>query len=158
MQDIRSSLNEATASHWADLEILRKLNKAQRRLGMKLSMSGDWLMTKTSLTATNSLLTLPTDCVKPIYIEDSEGAELPFYTTVRERNISRITESTLDGLGPDLYMYGNYIEVNQTSYSGTVTLWYEQRVPDLHFGTGGTNSGSNALVFQITNIPVPRDD
>jgi hypothetical protein len=55
-------------------------------------------------------------------------------------------------------MYGNYIEINQDSYSGNVVLFYEKRLPDLHFGTAGAGSGSNALVFQVTNLPVPRDD
>jgi hypothetical protein len=121
-------------------------------------MSGDWFMTKSTLTPSSSLITLPTDCLKPIYLETSDGTELPFRTTVRERNLTRITDSTLDGLGPDVYMYGDYIEVNQDSYTSSVVLWYEQRIPDLHFGTGGSGSGSNALVFQTTNIPVARND
>jgi len=159
MQDIRSSLNEATASHWADLEILRKLNKAQRKVAIKCSMSGDWFMAKATITPSSSLVTLPTDCVKPIYLErSSDGTELPFHLTVRERQLTRTTEITLDALGPDAYMYGDYIEINQDSFSDSVILWYEKRIPDLHFGTGGSSSGSNALHFQTTNIPVPRDD
>lgn len=159
MQDVRSSLNEATASHWTDLEILRKLNKAQRKIAIKVSMSGDWFMSKSTITPSSSLITLPTDCVKPIYLEkESDGTELPFHLTVRERQLTRTTEITLDALGPDVYMYGDYIEVNQDSFTGNVVLWYEKRIPDLHFGTGGSSSGVSALHFQATNIPVPRDD
>lgn len=158
MQDIRGSLNEATASHWADLEILRKLNKAQRKIAIKCSMSGDWFMTKATITPSSSLVALPSDCVKPIYLERSDGTELPFHLTVRERQLTRTTEITLDALGPDAYLYGDYIEVNQDSFSDSVVLWYEKRIPDLHFGTGGASSGVNALHFQTTNIPVPRDD
>src|SRR5574343_37135 len=159
MQDVRSSLNEATASHWTDLEILRKLNKAQRKIAIKVSMSGDWFMTKATITPSSSLVALPTDCMKPIYLEkSSDGTELPFYLTVRERQLTRTTEITLDALGPDAYMYGDYIEINQDSFSDSVVLWYEKRIPDLHFGTGGSSSDSNALHFQTTNIPVPRDD
>jgi hypothetical protein len=77
---------------------------------------------------------------------------------VRERQLTRTTEITLDALGPDAFMYGDYIEINQDSFSDSVVLWYEKRIPDLHFGTGGSSSGSNALHFQTTNIPVPRDD
>jgi hypothetical protein len=158
--DIRDSLNEATASHWSDLAILRKMNKAQAKLAMLLSMTiGDWLLVKTNLTASSSLLTLPSDCAKVVYIEDTtNGTELQFSLTVRERRVTRITGVDIDQLEPDAYMFGNYIEVNQENYSNQVTLWYEKNVPDLHFGTAGAGSGSNAIVFQTTNIPVPRDD
>ena len=157
--DIRSSLNEASASHWTDLEILRKMNKAQAKLSMVLSMTiGDWLMTKATITPVASLVTLPSDCSKPIYIEDANGNELPFSGTVRERLSSRPDGAALDWLAPDAYMYGSYIEINQDSYTSNVVLFYEKRLIDLHFGTGGTGSGSNALVFQVTNLPVPRND
>jgi hypothetical protein len=158
--DIRSSLNEASASHWTDLEILRKMNKAQTKLAMLLSMTiGDWLLTRATITPVDSLVTLPSDCAKPVYMEDvANGVEIQFSTTVRERNFSRISATGLDQVNPNAYMYGNYIEINQASYTNQVYLWYERNIPDLHFGTGGTNSGSNVLVFQVTNIPAPRDD
>ena len=158
--DIRDSLNEATASHWSDLAILRKMNKAQTKLAMLLSMTiGDWLLTKSNITPSNSLVTLPSDCAKPVYLENTANStEIQFSLTVRERRITRITGVDINQLEPDAYMYGNYIEINQDAYSDGVTLWYEKNVPDLHFGTGGSGSGSNALVFQTTNIPVSRDD
>jgi hypothetical protein len=55
-------------------------------------------------------------------------------------------------------MYGNYIEINQDNYAGNVVLFYEKRIIDLHYGTAITGSGSNTLVMQATNLPVPRDD
>ena len=159
MSDIRDSLNESTASHWTDLAILRKLNKAQRKLAMHMSMSiGDWFLTKTNITASNALITLPADCSKPVYLEDSTtGTELPFSLTVRERRVTRITGVDIDQLEPDVYLYGSYVEVNQASYAGTVTLWYEKRVPDLHFGTASAG-GATTLTFLSTNFPVRIDD
>ena len=157
--DIRSSLNEASASHWSDLEILRKMNKAQAKLSMVLSMTiGDWLMTKATITPSSSLIALPSDCSKPIYLEDTDGHELPFGGTVRERLSTRWESTTLDYTSPDVYMYGNYIEINQDSYSGNVVLFYEKRLIDLHFGTAIAGSGVSTLVFQATNLPVPRND
>jgi hypothetical protein len=157
--DIRSSLNEATASHWTDLEILRKMNKAQAKLSMVLSMTiGDWLMTKATITPSSSLIALPSDCSKPIYLEDTDGNELPFSGTVRERLSSRWNGATLDQVSPDVYMYGNYIEINQDSYSRNVVLFYEKRIIDLHFGIATAGSGSNTIVMQTTNLPVPRND
>lgn len=158
--DIRDSLNEATASHWTDLAILRKMNKAQQKLAMLLSMSiGDWLMTKAAITPSNSLVALPSDCAKPIYMENATtGMEVQFSGTIRERNLSRVDTVLLNQLNPDAYMYGNYVEINQASYTDQVNLWYEKRIPDLHFGTGASGSGSSALVFTAANIPAPRDD
>lgn len=158
--DIRSSLNESSASFWTDLEILRKLNKAQAKVAALISQQvGDWFLTKTDITPVDSLITLPSDCSKIVYLEDkTNGTEIAFSGTVRERNLSRIIGTNLDILEPDAYMYGNYIEVNQASYTNEVTLWYEKRVSDLHSGTGGSGSTTNTLVFQSTNIPVPRND
>jgi hypothetical protein len=159
--DVRSSLNESTANFWTDLEILRKINKAQAMVYSIVSQqAGDWLLKKSSaLTASNSLITLPSDCAKPVYLEDAtHGTEIPFSITVRERRLTRIVGTNLDILEPDAYMLGDYIEVNQDSFGGSAYLWYERRVPDLHAGTGGSGSTTNTLVFQSTNIPVPRDD
>ena len=124
-----------------------------------MSMSiGDWFLTKTNITASNALITLPADCSKPVYLEDSTtGTELPFSLTVRERRVTRITGVDIDQLEPDVYLYGSYVEVNQASYAGTVTLWYEKRVPDLHFGTASAG-GATTLTFLSTNFPVRIDD
>ena len=159
-KDIRDSLNEVTASHWTDLAILRKMNKAQAKLAMLLSMSiGDWLLVSTDLTPVNGLVTLPSNCAKPVYLENKDnGTEIQFSLTVRERQVTRITGVDIDQLEPDAYMFGEYLQINQDNYSSQVTLWYEKNVPDLHFGIGTTGSTTNALAFQVTNIPVPRDD
>jgi len=159
MQDVRDSLNEATASHWTDLAILRKLNRAQRQAAMMISMAnGDWLMTKTNITPSDSLVALPEDCSKPVYLERTDdGTELPISITVRERQQTRITPASLDALGPDGYMYGEYIELNQESFTSGVTLWYERRVPDLHFGTASAG-GSNTITFSSTMYPVRKND
>jgi hypothetical protein len=158
-EDLRDNVVEASAAHWDDAEILRKMNKSQRKAAtLVLSSPGDWLLKSDDITVSDSLLTLPDDCAKPVYMEDENGIEIPVTNSIRERRLTRVNESSLEGGGVSAYLGGNSIAINQESYSGTVTLWYQQRVPDLHYGSAGTGSGASALVLDSDNEPSMIDD
>jgi len=39
LAELRDNLNEASASHWSDAALLRKLNIAQRKIGLRVAMA-----------------------------------------------------------------------------------------------------------------------
>lgn len=150
--DTRENIGEDTASHWGNPEVLRKLNANQRRVGRKLGMVlGDWLVTHEDLTPSSSVITLPWDCARPVYMEEkSSGCPIPNNTTVRERRASR---------GLEYYFEGNTLVVNKDSYSTVVTLWYQRRILDMAFDKiGDTSSGENAIVIAAAQFPRLLDD
>ena len=70
-EEIRDNIDETTAAHWSDKEILRKLIRAHRKVVTFMMQSqGDWLLVSTTLTPVASLVTLPSDCAKPVYMEE----------------------------------------------------------------------------------------
>lgn len=160
LTEVRDNLDEASASHWDDIDILRKINQAQDRLWMKMSMTtGDWWLTKKDITPSNGLVELPAMCAKPVYMEHkSSGAEIPWNGTVRERRSTRVSNLQLGEVAPDFYAYGEYLEINQDGFTDQVTLWYERSIPDLITGTGDTGSTSNAIVIKTTDFPALIDD
>ncbi|KKM72962.1 hypothetical protein LCGC14_1415300 [marine sediment metagenome] len=159
MLEVRDNIGEETPKKWDDAAIQRKLNGAQRRLAMLLSMSpGDWLVKSADLTPSNSLITLPTDCMKPVYLEITGNKQpIPIRTNVRDRSIGRLPASGLGVWEYEAYLLKDYIEVNVDSFSTGVTLWYQQRVPDLALGVVATGSAST-LVLQVANEPNGNDD
>jgi hypothetical protein len=119
---------------------------------------GDWLLTSTTLTPVASVITLPSDCAKPVYLEEtSSGREIPIENTVRERRVTRSSSVSLYGGYINAYMVGNTIEVNQDSYTEGVTLWYERKLVDLSAGTIETGA-STSLKFDADNEPSGVDD
>jgi hypothetical protein len=160
-QEIRDNVNEAEAAHWSDKEILRKMIRAHRKVvGMMSQSQGDWLLTSTTLTPVASLITLPSDLSKPVYLEEvSSGWEIPIQGTVRNRRMTRIPGTTLEGtLGLDAYLLKDYIEVNQDGYTNQVRLWYDKRIADPHFGTADTGTTTDSLVFDDDLNPRKSDD
>ena len=160
MLDVRDNIAEQTAKKWDDANIQRKLNTAQRKLTLLLSMSpGDWLVVSTDLTPSDSLITLPSDCMKPVYMEEADtGIPIELNSNVRDRSIGRVPGSSLGVIQADAYLLKDYIEVNQAGYSNGVTLWYQKRVPDLALGVAGSGSGAAVLEFQKVNTPSGVDD
>lgn len=152
MEDLRDNVVESSAAHWDDAEILRKMNKSQRKAAtIVLSSQGDWLLKSKAVTPVASVITLPDDCAKPVYMENAtNNVEIPITGTVREREMS-------DGY-IDAYFVGNTLVINTDDYTEGVTLWYQRRVPNLHFGTAGTGSGASALVLDANNEPSMVDD
>ena len=147
--EIRDSIGESSAAHWNNRTILRKMIQAQRRLWQQLCEEpDDWFTTSANLTPSSSVVTLPDDCAKPVYMEDkSTGAEIPLRGTVRERRLGRPEASGLYSGVIDAYALKDSIEINVPSYSNQVTLWYVQRLRDLHFGEAGAASASNLIEF-----------
>jgi len=138
---------------------MRKLNAANLEIGFLVSQTtGDWLMKSADLTPVASVITLPSDCAKPVYMEEkSTGREIPFEGTVRERRVDRVSPTSIYGNQVCAYMVGDTIEVNQDSYTEEVTLWYERRLIDLSAGTIGTGAASS-LQFDAENEPNGSDD
>jgi len=136
---------DEVGGHWTEAGILRKLNKGQRYAYHLISQtSGDWFLKSELLTPVDSVITLPTDCAKPVYMEDvATGLEVPINTTVRERRNSRIGSVNLESAGYNAYLLGETIVINQDSNASQVRLWYERRVPDLHFGTAAAGAATS---------------
>lgn len=147
IQELRDLIGEATAKHWGDWGLLRKLNFSQRQRANELiSSPGDWLVTSEDLTPAASVITLPSDCIKPAYLEEtSDGTPIALSGNLRDR---RVTEALLEA-----YPVGNTLVVNSDSYTTGVTLWYHQRIPDLHMGTESSVAASS-LGFHVANHPV----
>ena len=159
MLDVRDNVGEEAGAKWDNAGIQRKLNGAQRRLAMILSMSpGDWLVKSADLTPSDSLITLPTDCMKPVALETTlDKQPIPIRTNVRDRSVGRLPASALGTLEYEAYLLKDYIEVNVDSFTTQVTLWYQQRVPDLALGVV-TTGGVSTLVLQAANEPNGNDD
>lgn len=161
--DLRSNIGEDFGSeqHWTDRRLLSALNAAQLQVALMISKAqGDWLIKSASVTPSNGKITLPSDCVRPVYLEQTEqGYPIPFDMTVRERRVSRPIGASIDlNFYAEGYFEDSYITINQDSFTDACTLWYEKRVPDLHFGTAATGTGALALVLDAGNVPSFVDD
>ena len=145
---LRDMVGEGTAAHWSDVNLVRRLNVAQRRVGLKVGESpGQWLVTSASVTPVASVITLPRDCAKPLYLEEtSSGGPVTWLGDVAYRRVSRAVGTSLDTVGMrEAYPLMGTIEVNQDGYATACTLWYQLRVPDLHTGVAGASSAASAL-------------
>ena len=150
---VRDNINEASASTNSDLNILRRLNMAQRKLAIEVAQSsGNWLVKSADVTPVASVITLPADCSKPIYLEETtSGQPLSWLDGgVGFRRVSRAVGTTLTGYGSgEAYPLLATIEVNQPSYTTGCTLWYQIRVPDLHWGYAVAGAASS-LTFDTS--------
>lgn len=150
LQDVRDLLGEATASHWGDRLILRAINRAQKRIYMKMSMTlGDWFVTRSSaLTPVAGVITPPSNYLKPVFIEEvSSGREVKINLSVRDK------ARTMDDYGgyhyvPMAFLDDDTIIVNNTSYTTPVYLWYEKRCKDLITGTAGAGSTATSMYLE----------
>jgi hypothetical protein len=156
---LRDNVGEAVAAQWSDLNLLRRLNLAYASVVRMVSeSSGQWLVKSTSLTAVDSVLTLPFDCAKPIYIEDSDGNPVSWLNSVAQRSMSRQAASGLSTFqGTEAYPLKNTIEVNTSGNTGTFTLWYQQRYIELHAGTAAAG-GVASLTLQASRRADKRND
>jgi len=156
--DVRSNIGEVSAKHWADVDILRKINAEQRKWATIIASNpGDWLVVSEDITPVASLVALPSTCAKPVYMEEKvSGRPIPINLNIRDRRLSRLPGS-FDGV-VEGYPLKDYIEVNKESYTEEVTLWYQKRIPDLFFCTGDVNSGAAAIVIPLAMEPSMVDD
>lgn len=146
---IRDNINESTASFWTDINLMRRLNIAQRKWGVIISMTpGQWLVKSASVTPVASVITLPADCAKPIYLEETvSGYPIDWLSSVTHRRVSRSVGTSLAPGANEAYPLVSTIEVNKVSFTTACTLWYQQRVPDLCTGVAGASTGASALHF-----------
>jgi len=151
---LRDYVYEAVASHFTDLNLLRRLNVAQRTLALRIAMTaGDWLVKKSvSITPVDSIVTLPTDCSKPIYMEEvTSGYPIGWLAGgVSVRRGSRGVGTSLNIGGGGAYTLADTIEVNQDSFVTPIYLWYQKRVPDLHCGFAVAGEASSLTLDTST--------
>lgn len=147
---LRDQIGEKTASHWSDVTLVRRLNFCQRHTAVQVqSFPGDWFLKSADLTPVASVITLPQDCAKSVYLEEtSSGKPLSWLGSVKTRRVSRaLGPSGWWSGAPEVYPMRNTLVVNQDGYTTGVTLWYQMRVPNLMTGTAAAGSGAAALVF-----------
>ena len=158
---LRDNLGETVEKHWTDLMLLKRLNAAKDEVVTRvLNSPGDWLLKKSAaITPVNNQLTLPSDCVFPVYVEEvSSGLTIPIRGTIRERRGGRCIGTSLS-LGTEAYLIGNYIEINQESFSNPCYLWYQPRIIDLHAGLcAATVTDATHIGFELGHYPSGADD
>jgi len=160
LQLLRDQVAEATASHWTDVNLIRRINVAQRKVAVLVeNYPAAWLMKSADLTPVASVITLPQDCAKPVYLEEtSSGNLLSWLGNVRTRRVSRGSANFLGWSGAlEVYPLQNTLVVNQDSYITGVTLWYDQRVPDLMAGTASAGAATS-LTFPVNSNVKHIDD
>jgi len=161
LEMVRDNVGEKEASHWSDKLLVRRINIEHREVSrLVLDSPGDWLLKKSSsITPSDSIITLPTDCVRVAYVEEvSSGRNVPIRGTIRERRLGRQPGTQLGGGVIEGYFYGSYIEINADAYDVPVYVWYQQRVPDLHAGKCGNGTGATAVILEAQNWPNGQDD
>jgi len=159
LQQMRDWLGEAAASHWSDRELLKYWNSVQKRIGMKVALSGPgWLQKSEDVTPVDSVITLPVDCAKPIYLEEkSSGRPIPFSTDVMDRRVSRLQGTSLYTGITEAYFGLGTIVINSASYTTECTLWYQIRVPDLHVGTASAGGSTSLTMGANDGVDVAAD-
>ena len=157
LAQVRSNLNETTADHWTDIELMRHVNFSQNKLAMHLSMApGNWLIKVATVTPASGVITLPSDCAKPLYIEEvTSGTPVLFKTSVQDRRQARQFGTSLNNWATEAYTLASTIEVNQSDYATQCYLWYQMTVPDLITATADTGSTSNSIIIPTTASPGP---
>lgn len=156
---LRDNVGEAAPAQWSNLNLLRRLNLAYDAVARFVSeVSGQWLVKSKSLTAVSSVLTLPDDCAKPVYLENSDGYPVNWLNSVAQRSVSR-------GIGANVgietyseaYPLKDTIEINTSGGSGTYTLWYQQKIYELHTGTAAAG-GVGVLTLEASLRADKRND
>jgi len=155
LQLLRDQIGEAVESHWSDVNLNRRLNVAQRKVAVLVqNYPGPWLLKSKDLTPVASIITLPDDCAKPVYLEEtSSGKPLAWLGNVRTRRVSRgLSDGLSVGVALEAYPLQRTLEVNQANYTTQVTLWYDQRVPDLIAGTASAGAATSLTFPDNSNV------
>jgi len=156
---LRSNIGESSPANWTKVNTLRMLNQAYTELIRRFSMSaGQWLVKSKSVTCTDSVIAFPDDCMKPVYLEDSDNSPVGWLNSIGQRRVSRTF-----GVGTDInrlreaYILRNSIEINEDSLTETMTLWYQQKPYELHAGTASA-SAAGSLTLEDSLAHSVRDD
>jgi len=152
LEQMRYGLNEHSAALMAgtvsgahfNSRLLFQLNGAQRYLFalLKKRMKEHFRVTNSSLAVTSSVITLPDDFGVLELLRDSDGRQIyPISSKERRRTASA---------GSDQFYYreGNYLKLDKAGVTGTVTLIYFKRCPELTYGQAQAESGALSLVMQ----------
>lgn len=153
---VRDNIGETVAAHWTDVNLLRRINAAQKEIYVKVANApGDWLLKKSAaLTPVDSVVSLPADCLFPAYLEDvSTGVPIYLNGSVRERSRGRLPNMPLYAGKLEAYFVGNTVEINQDGYGLPCYLWYQPRLIDLHAGVCGSGSDATHVGFDLTGWP-----
>ncbi len=150
---VRDMISEASAAHWSDVNLLRRINAAQERIALRIALTaGQWLVKSASVTPVASVITLPTDCSKPVYLETtSEGTPVSWLGSVTHRRVSRGVGANVDVGFLEAYPLADTIEVNQASFTTACTLWYQKRVPWLHAGDAAAAAATSITLAADAN-------
>ncbi len=144
---LRDQIAEAVAAHWDDDKLVGRLNLAQRKVAVLVqNYPGAWLLNSADLTPVDSVIALPSDCAKPVYMEEkSSGKPIAWLENVKARRVSRRIGASLDWWtgAPEAYPLLGTLEVNESGYATEVTLWYDIRVPDLMAGTASAGAATS---------------
>lgn len=158
---LRSNIGETVESHWKDKLLISQLNIEHRDVGrLVLDSPGDWLMKKSdSISPSSNQLTLPSDCIRPAYIEEvTSGRKVPISGTVRERRLGRMPGVSIGAGMVEAYLIGNYVEINMDSFGEACYIWYQPRVKDLHAGVCGAGTNATSVVFEAAHWPSGVND
>lgn len=161
MQEIRAHLGERTAKHWLDEDILGALIRAETGLVRKVQGSpGDWLVKRSdALTPVSNTIYFPSDCAKPVsLVRVSDGLPIPFGAySVREKYQWKQSAYGLRNVGLSAFLLDTKLEVNTESFTDPCYLYYERRIPDVHFGTAAAG-GANSITLQDDRHRRREDD
>lgn len=159
IQQVRHDLGETDEAHWTDLALLRKLNIEQQRVWRELGMTaGEWLTANSSVLVSSGVMSLPTNCAKPLYVETASGYEVPIMGFRESRAYASNIRTTYEAPYYIAYVQGNSIRFNDTTLNGYMTLWYLEKVKDVLYGVAGANCAASSLHLDSTKQPYLTDD
>jgi hypothetical protein len=155
----RDNLNEANEAVHSDLNLVRRLNRAQNRVALRTQLSASaWLTKSVSVTPVASVITLPADCSKPIMlIETLTQREVPWLLSVSHVNVYRTNLDAYDSGIREAYPLRQTLVVNEDSYTTACTLYYQVRPPDLVISDSVAESGENYILLP-DNLNTKRID
>jgi len=158
---LRDYIGEVTASHWSDINLTRRLNVQQRKINMVLGMTmSNWMVKSKNLTPADSRVSLPSDCSRPIYMEETtSGIPIRWLRDLKLQALSKTSGANLVFSNTSIQAYLETTEIvfNSDSYSTGVTLWYQAKPRDLISGTASAG-GATSLTLANNALAVLVDD
>jgi len=158
---LRDYIGEVTASHWSDINLTRRLNVQQRKINMVLGMTmSNWMVKSTDLTPVASRVSLPSDCSRPIYLEETtSGIPIRWLRDLKLQSLGKHNGTNLVFSYASLQAYLESTEIvfNSDSYTTGVTLWYQAKPKDLISGMASAG-GSTSLTLPDNALTILVDD
>lgn len=161
LEEVRQNVAEGIGieKRWTDKELLNKITFAYKKAFVQLmKVPGDYLTTSTLLTPSSSVITLPSDFGKFVYLEEYTS-KIPIHplSTIRDRSKYADLTYNLYGDAPFFYFVGNTLEVTADNYSTQVKLWYQKKPIELSAGVAASGAASS-LGFDTGNGAKYIDD